>query len=186
MMALKKELKVFKIILVLFICTNYYNCYAQASWNGKFYFNLKDCKGNVLTVDDIKKKEIFFYSFNSENEKIKFDIENNSFVISSHFISETRTFYVTSKKDTLKIIFPAINGKALFIKEPIKFKNSEVSFISPVIVDFLINNNSTKLINDHEIYYLPNEIIKNDLDEEEHLHIKKHQKKFSLIPLLIK
>ncbi|WP_281989854.1 hypothetical protein [Aquimarina aggregata] len=188
MMELKKVLKEFnlfwKITFVLFVCTSYYNSYSQASWDGRFYFNINDCKGNTLTIDDIEKKEILFYSFNSKNEKIKFDIKNNSFVISSHFISETRTFYISSKKDTLKIIFPAIHKKAIFIKEPIKLKNSEVSFISPLIIDVLTNNTSKKLIDDYEVFYLSNELIKNDLDKKDHMHIKKHQKKFNLIPFL--
>ena len=185
-MVLKKVLKEFNLFLgiVLFFSISHYNCYSQASWNGRLYFNLQDCKGNTLTVDDVEKKEISFYSFNAENEKIKFNVENNSLVINSHFITETRTFYIASKKDTLKIIFPAINKKALFIKEPIKLKSSEISFVSPVIIDFLVNNKSRKTINDYEIFYLSNELAKNDLVEKDHIHIKKHRKKFSVIPLL--
>ncbi len=128
----------------------------------------------------LKKKSFFIHSI----LKIKFDVKNNSFIISSHFITEIRTFYIKSKKDTLKIIFPAISKKALFIKEPIKLTNSEISFVSPVIIDVLINNNSTKLINGYEVFYLQSELIKNGLDEKDHKHIKKHQKKFNLIPLL--
>ncbi len=72
MIELKKGSKEFnlfwRIALVLFISAIHYNSYSQASWEGKFYFNLKDCKGDILTIDDIAKKEIFFYSFNSKNK----------------------------------------------------------------------------------------------------------------------
>lgn len=180
-MELKKVLG--KILLIAFI-VNFHNSYSQASWTGKFYFSLKDCKGKVIKFKDLKKNNISFYSFNAKNKKIRFDSINNSFTIESHFISESRTFYITTKTDTLKISFPALDKKGLFIKKPIQLKSSKISFISPTVIDFMTNNRSTNRINNYEIFYLDNEIKQENLTSKDSSHLKKHRKKFILISVL--
>lgn len=123
-----------------------------APYGGTFLFNLTEQKysSNLLTVDDLKNKGIYFLSYAKESI-VKYDIANKAFSITTKGF-ETKHFAIVHENDTLFIDYPSLLGVSIFVKMPIPLENSKsYSFSNQYIYD-AIHSNKNKYLND--VFYL--------------------------------
>lgn len=121
-------------------------------YNGTFLFNLTEqlYPRNLLTVDDLKNKDIYFLSFDKESV-IKYDTMNKAFSITTKGF-ETKHFAIVHKNDTIFIDYSSFLGVSTFVKMPIPLESSKsYSFSNQYIYD-AIHSNKNKYLND--IFYL--------------------------------
>ncbi len=159
---------------LIFICGQ---GFAQPTpYDGTFLFNLSEQQypSKLLTVDDLKNKNIYFLSFDKESI-VKYDTLNNAFSITTKGF-ETKHFAIVHENDTIIIDFPSLLGVSTFLKMPIPIESSKsYSFSNQYIYD-AIHSNKNKYLND--IFYLcqgcflsryeMNEEIKKSLNESIH------------------
>ena len=128
--------------------------FSQASWRGQLYFNLINEKGEKITTTDFENKKIKILILNKDRDGLTYDKIEKSFVYHSNNITEYRSFYMVIEKDTLKIEFPGLPNKSIFVKKPIELKTKVYSFFSNTILNFMTENNSCyKTTNNEEIFY---------------------------------
>lgn len=135
---------------LIFICGQ---GFAQPTpYDGTFLFNLSEQQypSKLLTVDDLKNKNIYFLSFDKESI-VKYDTLNKAFSITTKGF-ETKHFAIVHENDTIIIDFPSLLGVSTFLKMPIPIESSKsYSFSNQYIYD-AIHSNKNKYLND--IFYL--------------------------------
>lgn len=145
--------------------------FAQASWTGKLYFNLRNAHGDTIKTEDLLHKDIKIVS-TQKDDYITYSNQQKSFVYcSGNFPTERRVFFIITKNDTLTIEFPALKQKCLYIKTPIKIENNKVyNFNSAQVIDFMVNNKSGVITKTFDaLYYFDQPVIT--------LVVKKERKK---------
>lgn len=165
--------------VIIFVITT--SGFSQASWGGKLYFNLTTEKGDTITSSDFYHNRLKIVSLNNANDKLKYDDEKKSFVYYSHNITEYRSFYIIFGNDTIKIEYPGLPNKCLYIKTPIKLKSGVYNYVSDDIVEIIMNNNScVKTATNDEIFYFDRPLIKDFIDEKKLKNLKKYIKEINL------
>jgi len=129
--------------------------FGQGSWTSRIYFNLS-INGKEITQKDFKSGRVKLLAA-AEVERganLKFDSTYNSFIYSSHSVSEYRHFYICTKKDTVKIEFSGLN-KVLAVISPFEInENGTYSLYSRQIIDFIGENKSCNISKEgREIFY---------------------------------
>ncbi|MBK8442944.1 MAG: hypothetical protein IPL35_05825 [Sphingobacteriales bacterium] len=178
-----------KILFFLLFFISISNIYGQGSWNGRFYFNLiykdslidfnlihKDSfmnfifhKDSLITKRDFLGGKIKLLSNDLESDtSLSYDTTYNCFIYNSHSTTVYRYFYLQTEKDTVEIIFPGLDDRAIMTEYPIIIRgNLLYNYYSSQIIDFLGNNNSTIISKDlYHIFYF-------DSPEKEKLVIEK-------------
>ena len=149
--------------------------FSQASWRGQLYFNLITKNGEKISSTDFENMHIKIFTGNKERDGLSYDEVEKSFVYHSHNITEYRSFYVVFENDTIKIEFPALGNKCLYIKKPIELKTNVYSFFSNSIMNFMVENNSChKTTNNNEIFYFDAVMIEDFDAEKEFEKLKKY------------
>lgn len=143
-----------KILYTLFIIFIFSGMgFAQPSpYYGTILFNLTEQQypSKLITVDDLKSKDIRFLSFDKESI-FKYDTINNAFSLTTNGF-ETKHFAIVYKNDTILIDYPSRKGVSIFVKVPIPLKGSKgYSFSNEYIYD-AISSNKDKYLN--SIFYL--------------------------------
>jgi hypothetical protein len=151
-----------KIILLVLALISVSNVYSQASWHGRIYFNLADTAGRVITLDDVRKQNVRFYSHGGEWDYFFYDSDTECFVYDSHFITAGRFFFAVSGNRMLRVDFPALADISLFITTPIVIDNLTYDFYNSI--DRMIDerrNKEVKMTGNYPVKCLPADSTEN-------------------------
>ena len=145
-----------KLNTLYILCAIILTCgqgFAQPTpYDGTFLFNLTEHQypSKLLTVNDLKSKDIQFLTFDKESI-LKYDTVNKAFSITTKGF-ETKHFAIVHKNDTIFIDYPSKKGVRTFVKMPIPLDSvKSYSFSNQYIYD-AIHSNKNKYLND--IFYL--------------------------------
>lgn len=153
-----------KKLLTIIGILSCFSVYSQGSWTGKFYFNLILKNGEKVGLTDFKKGNLYILS-DAENSFVKYDTTFKCFIYNSPSLPYVgREFYIFSKRDTVRIEFPALNEKCLYSKSPIKINCNSYNFQSNQIIDFMTHNESTIKRKDFDEIFFFNKPIITKLD----------------------
>lgn len=145
------KLKILYTLFTIFIFSGM--GFAQPSpYYGTILFNLTEQQypRKLITVDDLKSKDIRFLSFDKESI-FKYDTINKAFSLTTNGF-ETKQFAIIHKNDTLFIEYPSILAVSIFVKAPIPLIGTKsYSFSNEYIYDAIHSNKSNYL---NSIFYL--------------------------------
>lgn len=123
-----------------------------SSYDGTFIFNLteKEYPSKLITIEELKTKDIRFLSFNKESI-VKYDTINKAFSFTSDGF-ETKQFAIVHKRDTIFIDYPSVKSVSVCLNTLIPLdKSNGYSFSNENIYD-AISSNKNKYFN--SIFYL--------------------------------